>query len=218
MPNEFNIQPFAQGFDLEAQKKEGQDFLSQFGAAIPQIRGQVETQLGLPGLRETQRGLGEAITGVTGQIRGIPQQVGETTRQSLVTEGQRGRLVQQQQQPLREDLVRLAESQAAISPQLSALEERASQQVQEQLLPFQAGFTLLQQQQAREESNYQFSEQLELNRLIANGDFGIRTQELAMKEAQFRNNLEQIRLTGEQARETKKAPTDLGSLFKSIFG
>ena len=174
------IQSFLKPFDFGKQAREGQEFISGFGAAIPKIRGEVEGQLGLPQLRETSFGLGEAISDISGQIRGVPGVVAGTTRQSLITDPQRQRLVAKQQQPLREDLARLAEAEARISPRLAATEQLAGQRVSENLLPFQLGFNLLEQNQARQFSGYTTANQLELNRLIANQDFGLRTQELAI--------------------------------------
>ncbi len=212
------ISPFSKPFDLGAQAREGQKFISGFAGAIPQIRGETEAALGLPELRQRQQKGAELIGGLQTQLFDLPAQVQATTGQSLVTAPQLSRIQQVQAQPLLESLGRLSTTQAPLEAALARTEEIAGQRVSENLLPFQLGFNLLEQRQAREASNYQFSEQLELNRLIANQDFGIRTQELAIKEQEFKNQLEQIRLTGEQARETKKAPADLGTLFKSIFG
>ncbi|HEC65423.1 MAG TPA: hypothetical protein ENI23_09020 [bacterium] len=212
------IQSFLKPFDFGKQAREGQEFISGFAGAIPSIRGRTEAELGLPELRQRQQRGAELIGGLQTQLFDLPAQVQATTGQSLVTAPQLSRLQQVQAQPLLESLGRLSTTQAPLESALARTEEIAGQRVSESLLPFQLGFNLLEQQQARQFSGYTTANQLELNRLIANQDFGLRTQELAIKEQGFKNQLEQIRLTGEEERKTKKAPADLGTLFKSIFG
>ena len=105
------------------------------------------------------------------------------------------------------------------------------------MLPFERGFDLLQQRQAREFTGYTTNNQLELDRLLANMSAGVtltegektRANQLAIAEAGYRNQLEGIRLQGQnqlagiresgsQFRESKKAPAGLDQLFGSIFG
>lgn len=212
------IQPFVKPFDFGKQAEAGKEFISGFAGAIPQIRGETEAALGLPELRQRQQRGAELIGGLQTQLFDLPAQVQATTGQSMVTAPQLARLQQVQAQPLLESLGRLSTAQAPIESALARTEAIASERVQENLLPFQLGFSLLEQQQARQFSGYTFENQLELSRLIANQDFGLKTQELALKEQGFKNELEQIRLTGEEARKTKKAPTDLATLYESIFG
>jgi len=45
-----------------------------------------------------------------------------------------------------------------------------------------------------------------------------RMNQLAIAEAGYRNQLDQISAQGEQARLTKKAPGNLADLYSSIFG
>lgn len=220
MANNLEIQPFAQPFDFPGQKRAGQEFVSGFAEAIPRLRGQVETQFGLPQMREQFLGLGETIGDISAQFRGVPGVVSGTTRESLVTAPQRERLIAQQQKPLREDLTKLFEAQGRLAPALGQAEQLAGEQFQSLLLPFQAGFSLLEQQQAREFSGYTTNNQLELNRLIGNLNAGVqlsvaeqnRLSQLAIAEAGFKNNLEQIRERGVQTRETAEFETNLANL------
>ena len=113
-------------FDFDTQRDESSEFINRFTGAIPAIRSRVEDSLGLPALRERQIALGETIGDVTAQFRNVPFSVGQTSGQSLVTQGQRGRLIESRQKPLRQDLVRLSESESKLIPFVSQQERLGS--------------------------------------------------------------------------------------------
>ena len=238
-PREFDITRETPAFDIGAQRAEGQRFLGEFGeklagqetlsAAADRFAGELQ----IPQLREEQLRLGEESGDITSQLFGLPGQIAGTTRESLVTEAQRQGLVQAAATPLQRNLAQISAAGERVGARLSSAEMQLGQrlglqqaELDRELLPFELGFTLLQQQQAREFSGYTFREQSELDRLVANQATGAglsegernRLNELAIKEVEFRNALDQIKAGGEQARLTKKAPQDLGSLFGSIFG
>lgn len=238
-PNQFDITREIPAFDIGAQKAEGQEFLGGLTSflgqqeTLPAASDRLAKQLGIPQLRETTARLGEAGEDITSALFGLPEQVAGTTRDSLVTEAQRQGLIQSKAQPLQSNLAQISRAGERAGARLSTAESELGrrlgleqQERQLQLLPFELGFSLLEQTQAREFSGYTFKEQAELDRLISNQNAGItlsegernRLSDLAIAEAGFRNALEQVRVSGEQARLTKKAPQDLGSLFGSIFG
>lgn len=241
-PHAFDIQKFLQPFDIGAQKEEGQAFTGQTGSVADFISGlenpaltrqRYQKQFGVPQLRTQVQQLSEVGEDFLSQIQAMPSQVAGTTRESLVTEGQRQRLVQSGQKPIVENLGEINRALGKAQPALTAAEGHAADlgnlETQRQLLgllPFEMGFDLLQQQQAREFSAYTFENQLELDRLLANQGAGVtltegernRLNQLAVAEVHYRTALDSIKEQGSQARQTKRAPSDLGSLFGSIFG
>ena len=238
-PNKFDITGQIPEFDIGAQKEEGQSFLDSLRSflgeqeSLSAASDRIGKSLGLPQLREEKLRLGEISDDLTSSLFGLPDQIAGTTRNSLVTQGQRQNLIQSKAQPLQSNLARISEAGGRVGARLSSAEAEQSKRLglaekdkDRALLPFELGFSLLEQTQAREFAGYEFREQAELDRLVANQLAGVslsqserkRLTDLSIKEMGFRNALEQIRASGDEARKTKKAPQDLGSLFSSIFG
>lgn len=238
-PNAFNINRTTPEFDFGAQREEGKQFVQDFTdflssqETMPAASDRISKSLGLPDLREQNLRFGEISDDLTSQLFGLPQQIAGTTRNSLVTESQRQGLVQAAAQPLQQTLGQVSTAAGKVGARLSDAEAELGRRLglqQEQLdralMPFEMGFTLMENMQAREFAGYSFVEEQELNRLISNQNAGVklsiaerqRLTELAIKEMEFRNNLDVAREEGSQERLTKKAPQDLGSLFGSIFG
>jgi len=209
-------------FDLESQKKEGHELLGRYSGAIsglegvPALASRYEGQLGIPNLREQYFGLGEIGEGLRSGILAMPKTVADTSRESMMTEGQRARLVQSQQQPMIENLNEVGRLQAMTGERLSGAETNLNKlmgyemaQQERSLLPFEKEFSMLEQYQAREFSGYTFLNQMELNRLLSNAAMGEkwtteeadRANKLAVAEWSYKQALDSIRESASQQRQ-----------------
>ena len=216
---EFDIQPFVQPFDYAGQQREGEQYLAGYGQAIsglPSPTGRLQefqAGLGVPQLQQRVLQLGELGQALGSQILGQPGQVAGTTRESLVTEAQRQGLVQAQQRPLYEQLGTVTRGLATAQPALQAAQQQAGLLTGLQisrdemgLLPFERGFSLLEQRQAREFSGWTTQMSLELDRLVHNQSAGVtlsegeknRMNELAVAEKGYEAALNLEREKGTQ--------------------
>ena len=216
-------------FDFDTQRDESSEFINRFRTAIPQIRGRVEDSLGLGALRERSTALGETIGDLTAQARGIPQNIGQQTSQSLVTQGQQGRLVQNQQRPIIENITRLTEAQAKLTPFLAQQERLGEARFQSNLLPFELEHDDLTRRMVAEQTGWSTQKKFDLDSRIASGNFDLETVSLAVQESAYRQRLEEIRLenegalarvteTGSQSRQTAEAQFELNQFANSAIG
>lgn len=233
----FNIEPFLKPFDYSGQKAEAKGMVADYGNFINSqeklgaMRDRISGQLDLPRQRETVTRYGEVADDLTSQLQGMGQQVAGTSRNSLMTQGQRQGVVQAKSQPLLQNLqqvgrlgeragARLAQSEQELG---NRMQQEIAQQ-QKELLPWEKDFSFLEQSQAREFAGYTFANQLELNRLISNQQAGLkwtdseaeRANRLALAEWSYKTALDGIRESGNQARMTKKAPSDLASMWSAM--
>jgi len=240
LAKDFSIPGFIQPFDISGQQERfgtQPDILGRLRGTIEGFedtnltRDRFSKQIGLPELKEQSLRLGELQGDLTSQFRGAPKAIEGQSRQSLVTEGQRQGLVQEAQKPLLEALQGLAPAQASLNSRIASGEQLLGQRLgiekadqQRELLPFNFEFSAEEATQARELSGYTSAQSLELNRLVANLNAGVelnegeknRLNQLAVAEKQMESALAQISAQGDQARQTKKAPTDLATLFRSF--
>ena len=222
-------------FDFAKQRREGEEFIGDYTGAIgeqetlPAMYDRLSGQFGIPQLREQTTRLGEASEDLTSQLFALPEDVAGRTRESLVTESGKQRIIQAEADPMQKNLAQLSSLAQKFGTRLGQAESEVSTRMgmemaqQEKLLmPWEKKYDLLNTMQAREFSGYTFGEQLELDKLIAKGTLtdaeANRANQLAIKELEFQNNLDVVNARGAQDRETKKAPTDLATLYKSIFG
>lgn len=208
--NPFEIASFAKPFDYAGQRKESQDYLNSYTNAIqgqealPAMYNRLSEQYGIPQQKELVQGLGQQMTGLNQRLYEMPGVVSGTTRNSLVTQGQRANLIESKSAPLRADLAALGAIYGPAASALASSQQEVStqmglgqQQQAKELLPFEQGFSIMQTQQAREFSGYTEANQLELNRLIANASNGLawtnaerdRANQLAMAELNYKNEL-----------------------------
>lgn len=240
--NNFEISPFAQPFDFAGQRAgfgTSPDILGRLRSTIsgfeqlPESASRIGQELMLPAQRENVLRLGELTSGLQNQLRALPGQVAGRSRESLVTAPQQQRIIQSEGQPIAENLAQLAGVQELAGARLGQSEQQLGQrlgllgaQQERQLLPFEFEFTAEENLQSRELTGFTAANSLELDRLIGNQAAGLtwtnaerdRAQELALKEKEFENQLAQIRESGSQQRETKKAPVDLATLLRAFRG
>ena len=217
-PNQFDITKQTQPFDFGEEEVAGKEFIDalttkvQGFETLPQISSRIEGQLGIPELRENvQRGT-ETQQDITSLLRALPEDVSARTRESLVTDAQRRRIIAAESDPLLKNLATAGEFTERAGARLSAADKELSKRLgltfaeqERQLLPFESKFNLLVQLNARKFSGYTFENQQELDRLIANQSTGAgltnaertRLNTLAIAESEYRNALDQISLTSE---------------------
>jgi hypothetical protein len=227
--NPFEIASFMKPFDYAGQRKESQDYLGSYANAIrgqealPAMYSRLSEQYGIPQQKELVQGLGQQMTGLNQRLYELPGVVSGTTRNSLVTQGQRANLIESKSAPMRADLAALgsiygpaASALASSQGEVSNMMGLTQQQQAKDLMPFERGFSIMEQQQAREFSGYTFENQQELNRLIANANNGLqwtnaeadRANQLAMAEMGYKNELNKMAQQNTYNLEQTKFGTD----------
>jgi len=224
--NKFDINSFVKPFDYATQRAETADLLGRYGTAATQNREKYARAEGLGTINQSILGNQQAMQNLNNLINNMNTTVGQTTGNSMVTQGQRANLVAANIAPLKENLTTLTGQGELLNTAKTAAEANVAAKTAQSLLPFEKEFTTLQTQQAREFTGYTTANQLELDRLLANQQAGLtwtnaeaeRANELALAEKQYKAALEQIKEQGDQARQTKKALPDLATLYSSIYG
>ena len=238
---QFNVQPFAQPFDFGQQSGQNQAFNSQFTDFLSSLetpeatRDRLENRYGYQNLSEDYARTGEAARGVMDQVRGTPESVQQRVNRggTIVNQGQLDNIVNQDVKGLMETYNALASINEQQGTRLSTIEQNMNEasklelaQQAKMITPWLQAYDDKNIMQAREFSGYTFSNQMELNRLLANQQAGLtwdnaqaeRANRLSMAEAEYKRVMDSIKATGEQNRLTKKAPTDLTSLWSAMTG
>lgn len=214
IPNTMQVNREVPKFDFSKQWGQTKDLLGRYSdkigsmTSVPGLFNQYQDRFGIPQLREMATRYGEQASTLGNQIRALPRQMGERTRESLVTDAQRSRMVNAEQQPLMEQATQYGQLAEQAGSRLSQAEQLAMGMVnaemaqqERSLLPFEKEFTANEQQQAREFAGYSFREQAELNRLLQNAQLGYqwtnaekqRAHELSVKEVEYKNALGLLR-------------------------
>jgi hypothetical protein len=211
--NPFEIASFMKPFDYAGQRKESQAYLSDYANAIrgqealPAMYERLSGQYNIPQQKELVQGLGQQMTGLNQRLYELPGVVSGTTRNSLVTQGQRANLIESKSAPMRADLAALGSVYGPAASALASSQQDVSTQMglgqaqqAKELLPFEQGFTIMETQQAREFSGYSLTNQMELDRLIANANNGLawtnaekdRAMQLAEQEQNYKLELQKL--------------------------
>lgn len=242
LAKDYRIPGFIDKFDISGQQARvgtQDDILGRYRDTIagfddPNIlRDRFSKQIGLPEQKEQSLRLGEIIGDLTSQYKGADKQVAGTTRESLVTEGQRQGLVQNVQKPLLQGMQDVQGIQSSLNERIASGQELLAQRLglefadqDRQLLPFEQEFSAEDRISAAELSGWTTAQNNELNRLVANLNAGVQLNEgekgrlnaLAIAEKGYENALAQIRETGSQNRETDKySYVDLGQGLSAGF-
>ncbi len=235
--SQFNIDPFVQPFNFQQQQQQSGDFRDRFtgfleGQETPEAtRQRFENRYGYQPLREEYLRSGEMLGDLSSSIRAKPEQVLGRSRNTLMTSSQAGQITEKEVG----DLMKIYQGVGQINEQqgkrLAMVEQNMNQAAQLEMAnqqrmsqPWLMEYDTQAIVQAREFSGWTFANQIELDRIKSNRDAGLgwrvgeeqRAQQLAIAEMGFANELEKIRLSGEQSRLTKKAPTDLSTLWRSF--
>jgi len=134
--NDYDIAKFSPGWASSygtAQKGEEQNLLSGYTnyiqglESIPATADRYSNQFFIPQLQEEALRLGELGTGLTSQIKGMPGQVADTSRESLLTEAQKQGMIQAKSQPLYENLADVNMAAQSVGARLSAGQQALGQ-------------------------------------------------------------------------------------------
>jgi len=134
------------------------------------IYSKFEEAMGIPQQRKAAGSLREQVYGLEDAIKGVKGQVAGTTRESMVTEAQRQRLVQRTQEPLLENLGTIGTSLGRVESAITSAEQTLATKVglamqgqAQDLEPFKAQLDYLQNQQAMQITGFTSDKQTNLD-------------------------------------------------------
>jgi len=166
-----------------------------------------ETEAGLPAYREVSRTLSGEIANLEDIISGIPKQISDTTRESIITQGQRENLIQAKRQPQVEALVKLSTNLGRVGDLINLASQGVITKTQlavegakQGIEPYQLKMSVLADRNARLSSGFQIDRSSKLDELFAkftrqnqldDAEWGLANQ-LASEE---RNYLKELQTT-----------------------
>jgi hypothetical protein len=178
--------PQAQPFNFNQQRSENEGLISGYQQAlgsqekIPSMASRLEGQYFIPQLREQVQQGQQILSGLGSQIRAVPGQIAGTTRESMVTEGQRSGMVQARQKPMLEAYntagTNLSQTQQVLSSAEQNMNTRMQYEIAQQkkdLEPWEWKYNLQNIMQAREMSGWSEANRMELDRLKSNLATGV---------------------------------------------
>ena len=223
MPNnQFDIPKMQNNYDFSGQRAEQKQFVGDYTSALkgqetlPAMSDRLGTQMELPQLRETAQGYSELGNTLSSQIKAVPDVVAGTTRESLVTDPQRQRMIQKQQEPLLQSLGEVGQLGEMAGQRVTQAENQlgiqmglAQTQQQRDMQPWMMQYDTMNVQQAREMTGWTNEMSNELNRLLANQSAGVtlsegeanRMHELSVQENGFNNTIEKLEKTAKMDQE-----------------
>lgn len=235
--SQFDVKSSLTPYDFGADQAQNTDFTNRFsswlgGLETPEAtRQRFENRYGYQDLADSYFKTSGMVANMGNAIQAAPGQITQRTAGN-VTEAQRANIVNKEVGELMKNYTALGSLNTAQGQQLAMVESNLNDaaqlemsQQQKMMTPWLQEYDSNAIMQARKFSGWTFASQLELDRLLANQQAGVtwsnadrdRANQLAIAEAGFKNDLEQIAKSGEQDRLTKKAPTDLATLYKSFF-
>lgn len=234
MPDNLNLNE-----PLEAVKKQALDltgmwdkwgqeenkFVSDFTnylSSRPGVSQQAEKiggELGLPSLRENAFRLAE-------QVRGIPETYTQAVRGFSVNQNQLNRIINQKLTELSPIAQRAQEQLNFGEAELGRRLGYAQADEEKMLMPWKYRYDFTTSRLARESTGYNFSQQRELDALIAKMKTGAdleiaeknRLQELAIKEKEFENALERAKLSTPKADNPYLSIGEGSTIFNTSTG
>jgi hypothetical protein len=196
--SQFNIPSFIQPYNFAADAQQNSDFTNSMGQFITQNRGQTESNLGLPQLRDTFLRGNQALGQLQSSIFNIPNTIADTTHNSLLNEGQRQSMMDANAVPLTRELNQMQLAQNATGARLNQAETTAQNIEAANLMPWEKQYDAITRQQAAQMTGWTTANADELNRLISNQQSGLtwtndeaqRANALAVQELQYRQALD----------------------------
>ncbi len=192
------------------------------------IYSRLEQQVGLPDLRTTAKSLSKEIASTEDILDSIEGSVAGRTRQSLVTESQRQRIISSERLPHEQNLAKLATGLGRVGQQIGLASQGiaakaglALQGQQQELEPFQLRYQAIVQRNARYLSSFDSDKETELNSLIMNWQRGntvsdmdwARMNELASAENKY---IRELRLTASEAGASTSGSESASELLSLI--
>jgi len=239
MDDKFNVNfsptasPVKDQQDIYSNLDQGYTGAIQGQEAVPNLISRYDDRFGVPQL---QRGLqeGQEMYDTLGsQIRGLSRDVAQRSQESILTQGQKNRMVQAEQAPLLEQQGILGTNLSRMGANLGTAQSNAAKMVeaeqlqqQKELQPWLQKYDNENILSAMRMTGWSTQNEMELRRLLANQQAGItlsegeknRMNSLAIAEKGFQAQLEQTKEAGNQARLTKQTLPDLATLYGSMFG
>lgn len=212
--NPFEVTRKTPGFNIAQQEADANAYLDKYTSAIGSLAPTADIysgyaeKLGVPALQEKSNKYSQLTDSLTASLDALPDQIAGRSQESMLTQGQKERMVTAESQPILDNLSKLGVASSRVGQQLSQAQTNAAQMTgydvadqERTLLPFEKGFDMLEQRQAREFSGYTFQEQQELNRLLENAQLGFqwtnaeknRAHELSLKEMEYKEALKYMR-------------------------
>lgn len=218
--------------DFNAFNAEYTNFIN--GQQTPtQIADRYANKYNVPFLQEQQQKNNLILGNIGNQISAIPTSVASASANSMLTQGQKDRIIQSQTAPLAQEYNGLVQNANQVNQAAQQATENVDRAIgfeqadqMKKLAPWLQKYDFNTIANAAENTQWTQTNQWELNKLLANQQAGVtlsegeqgRLYQLAEMEASFQSALDNISEQGNQARLTKKAPTDLASLWSSMNG
>lgn len=197
------------------------------------IADRYSNKYNIPYLQEQAQNNNLILSALGNQIKALPGSVGSASGNSMLTAGQKDRVIQSQAAPLTQDFNTISANATGVNSALGAADanvlkavgfEQADQM--KKLTPWLQKYDAMTIMNAMENSQWSQTNSWELDRLSKNQAAGVtlsegeqkRMYDLAAQEATFQAALDNIAATGDQERQTKKAPADLATLWKAMTG
>lgn len=196
---------------------------------VPQLAQRYNEQYGVPQLQSNLQGAQESFDYLGNQIRSLPKGVDQSSQESVLTQGQRDRIVQSRQAPLIEAQGQVGQQIGQLGSRLSTAQSNVSNMIsaeqmqqEKELMPFLKAYDNEAILGSMEMTGWSFQNQAELSRLLANQQAGITLSEgeknrlnaLAVSEQSFQNalklNSQQNNFTRENYQLQNPDPLGLG--------
>lgn len=193
---------------------------------VPQLTTRYNDQFGIPQMQNNLQLGTEQYDYLGNQIRSMPQSVAQGSQESILTQGQKDRVVQSRQAPILEQQGVLGQNLGRLGERLSTAQTNASNMINaEQAQQMKMTQPWLQQYNTESVlstmamTGWSTQNSMELQRLLANQSAGItlsegeknRAHELAMAENNFER---QLKLAKEQPQQSNLMSVGAGT---SIF-
>lgn len=210
------------------------DFTKFLGSqeTVPQIQDRYANKYNIPFLQGQAQEQNNRTSALGSQLSGLPASVASSTMNSMLTQGQKDRIIESRQAPLlksyNDSATQAGQTNAALGVAETNINQAVTAEQAQQLKmtqPWLQKYDAMTIANAAENTQWSQTNQMELDRLMSNQRTGMtlsegqqqRLEQLAEQENAFHNDLEKIKANGEQDRLTKKAPTDLATLWKSLM-
>lgn len=196
-----------------------------------QLADRYANKYNVPYLQQQQQQNNLLLGAIGNQIQALPASINSASSNSMLTQGQKDRLVASQSAPLTQNYNSLAQNANAVNQASQQATENVDRAIGfeqadqiKKLAPWLQKYDFNTIANAAENTQWTQTNQWELNRLLANQQAGVtlsegeqgRLYQLAEMEASFQSALDNIMEEGNQYRLSKKAPSDLATLFTAM--
>lgn len=197
------------------------------------IADRYSNKYNLPYLQEQAQQNNLMLSSLGNNIRALPASVAGASGNSMLTAGQKERVVASQAAPLTQNYNTMAGNANVTNQAIATAQDNVNKAIgfeqadqMKKLAPWLQQYDFDTITRAAENTQWTQTNQWEFNRLLANQQAGVtlsegeqgRLYKLAEMEASFQAALDNIVESGNQARQTKKAPSDLASLWGAMNG